>query len=170
MIALTFVKYFEWGKTERNSLELMGYITANAYTPAQIKHAIINTYPLFENIEIQSHADIATKYAINQLTTQGKGLTLKNIKPEIMAIYTNPNFYTDPTSFIIESEPIPNRALEPLGAYEFPINNEQVREDDASSKDYAGDEDEDKNAMSVEKRLGQQKRPKLRVPAIAEGK
>jgi hypothetical protein len=34
----------------------------------------------------------------------------------------------------------------------------------------AYDEDEDKNAMSVEKRLGQQKRPKLRVPAIAEGK
>jgi len=120
MVALTFVKNFEWDEDETDSLDKMRGISANAYGIDEIKEAVSKGYSLFKDVEIKSYADIAIKHAMNQLTSKGTQLTITTIKPEIITIYTNETFYTDPLSFSVDSGSLASRNLEPLEDYVFP--------------------------------------------------
>jgi hypothetical protein len=118
LVALTFVKNFQWSDDENSSLSEMQkfFILVRRYLPdlpeqmydvMTIKNAIIDIYPLFENIEIKSYANIAIEYAINQAKNY------QDNEPIILlwSICTKEQFYTDPYSVVCELS-IPQASLQ----------------------------------------------------------
>lgn len=163
MVALSFVSYFEWGEDEESSIDTMMYISSNAYSKHQVKNAIDLIYPMFENIEIESYTNFAIKYAIGQLNSKNISVTYKNIKPEILQIFTNKNFYEDPNLYnVTPDRPI----LPPTGQeYKYPYFDINEGSEAKTTLNYEIDN------MNDVTRLGQRRERRTRdIPLTAERK
>lgn len=107
LAALNVVNNFRW--REQNEDYKFHYIMSTHTNPRssesvkKLEEAFIDVYRLFENIEIKSYANLATEYAINRIRSKGEEPNPTNVKPEIIKIYTNKNFYKEPMSLLCDS-------------------------------------------------------------------
>jgi hypothetical protein len=114
LIALTFVKNIKWNNVHADESSILVRISVvserysinkTKYDTSTIKRAIIDCYPLFENVEIKSYSDLATEYIIKDIgdTTEYKDIYV-SLKPKMLKIYTNENFYTNPMSVLCNKD------------------------------------------------------------------